>query len=127
MRGKLFDAARRDMAKFATSGGFEQDMSITTKDGSLTVDVKGLSSGKMVPALNALDNQVISSTFHVSIPEQTLLDLEYPVRNALGKVAMIDHRVTVNDNTDTPRNFIVTENHPNTTTGLIVLILGRAE
>lgn len=52
---------------------------------------------------------------------------DYPVRNDDGEVAMIGDRVTMADSTGIQKEYIVQQNIPDETIGLITLILGDYE
>ncbi|MBB6236495.1 hypothetical protein HDC90_001107 [Pedobacter sp. AK013] len=127
MQGRLLQAARRDLNKIVSSGGFEDDIILSTPDGTITVEVKGLTTG-ITERYDNEGNKVNSSKTHVSIPEETLLLLAYPVRSVKsGKVALLDHKVKVNDSNGNTQSFVITETNPNATTGLIICFLGRSE
>jgi len=122
--GKILAMARRDAQKFATSGGFQEDITLSTPDAAKIVQVTGFHTGVWMDYDND-GNKVNSDKFHIDIPEQALIDLDYPVRNAAGKVALKNHLVTVKDNTGTDREFVINESHPNGTLGLLICTLGR--
>jgi hypothetical protein len=127
MQGKLLAAIRRDAQKFATAGGFEEDITLTNPGGTQTITLTGLATGRWQSYLDTDGKLVNSASYHISVPEKALTDLEYVVRSPTsGKVKLENHRVTVKDNTGVPRNYVVNECFPNSTTGLIVLILGIA-
>lgn len=123
MSGALLAQARLDAQRFTEAGGFEDDIIITTKDGSLTKTVKGRASGIWLK-YDEEGNVINTANNRVAIHENTLLAQAYPVRNADGQVALKDHKILVNDQTGTQRSFTVTEQFPNATTGLIMLQLG---
>ncbi len=122
--GKLLAAARIDAAKVAGTGGFNDDIMVSTPDGQTTITVTGLTTGIWVNT-DTMGNTVDKDSSHVAIPEQAFIDQGYTVRNQLGKVALKGHLVQVKDNIGTLRNFTVERCEPNVTTGLIMLILGR--
>ncbi len=55
---------------------------------------------------------------------ESVMPLAYPVRNASGEVAMIGDRVTMADSTGTQKEYMVQQNIPDETVGLITLMLG---
>jgi hypothetical protein len=68
--------------------------------------------------------KVSSKNIHVSISEKQFTDVGYPVRNGNGEVALQGHFVDFSDSTGTVKNYVVREQYPDETIGLIVLILG---
>jgi hypothetical protein len=68
--------------------------------------------------------RVSSRNIHVTVAEKQFIDKSYPVRNASGDVALQGHRVAVADSTGVVKNYVVREQYPDETVGLIVLILG---
>lgn len=68
---------------------------------------------------------VNGTNIHVTVSEKLLTDLNYPVRNANSEVALYRHRVSAKDSTGTIRHYVVREQYPNETVGVIVLILGE--
>lgn len=65
-----------------------------------------------------------STVARCTVSEQALIALLYPVRNATGDVAMINHKVTFSDLGD-EYTYLVKENWPNEMLGAIVLILAK--
>jgi len=126
MTGNLLAQARADMQKIVQSGGFQDDIVLSTADGSIEVAVQGLASGIHV-AFDSEGNSVDSNKAHVSIPEQTLISLGYPVRNASGRVSLKNHKVKVKDAVGNDQNFVINSAQPNETTGLLICILGRSK
>ena len=72
-------------------------------------------------------NSVNSKNAHVSFSEKFLTDLNYPVRNLDGEVSMVGHKVRVKDSTGLDKTYVIEENYPDETIGLIVCILGNFE
>ena len=127
MSGKLLLQARSDAIKFTTSGGFEEDILLKTKDGSMQLAVKGLSSGH-TQTLDTDGSPINSESKHVSFPEIYLIQANYPYKSIrTGKIALSGHQVMVKDNTGFEANYVINECHPNATTGLIICILGRVQ
>lgn len=122
----LLAAARQDMQTIATTGGFTADISLSTPDGSASASITGLSTGRWESYTDGQGNPVNSRSRHIAIPEQTLAGLNYPVRNAGGEVAMTNHRIVVKDVDGQERKYVISQCHPNETTGLLVCLLGRA-
>jgi hypothetical protein len=65
-----------------------------------------------------------STVARVTVSEQALLELDYPVRNDRGDVAMINHTVTWSDLND-EYTYKIRETWPNEMLGCIVLILAK--
>lgn len=123
MSGGLLQLAKRDAKKIVTSGGFQESMSITTKDGNTTVSLTGFATKHHM----SFDTDGLPSNtknVHVTIDENILIANGYPVRNNKGEVALNLHRVSYPDSTGAVKNYIVTETFPDETLGLITLILG---
>ena len=123
MVGNILKAARADAKRYTSSGGFEDDITIKTPDGSTTVNIKG-SATKHHISFDTDGNQVNSKNAHIRIVEDDLVALGYPVRNASGEGNLRNHLVSVPDSTLVIRNYIITETFPNETMGVIVCILG---
>jgi len=58
---------------------------------------------------------------------ESVMPITYPVRNDAGEVSMIGDRVTMADSTGVQKEYIVQQNIPDETVGLITLILGDYE
>jgi len=71
--------------------------------------------------------KISSLNAHVSFSEKTLTDAGVTVRNSAGEVNLLGKRVQINDSADVLRDYVVVEQYPDETIGLIVLILGSAE
>lgn len=118
--GRIIDQARKDARRFATAGGFEEDITLSTPDGSSEFLGKGLTTGHWINFDNS-GNSVNTTSNHIDISETDLILAEYPYKNTkTGRVALTDHKVTVRGET-----FVINECHPNSTTGLIICILGQ--
>ncbi|HMI01627.1 MAG TPA: hypothetical protein VK541_04050 [Pedobacter sp.] len=127
MSGKLLLQARKDAIKFVSAGGFEEDILIKTKDETIELAVKGLTSGH-TQIFDNDGNGVISTSFHIDVPEQFFIEADFPYINPRsGKIDLKGYKVFSPDNTQAVRHYVVNETHPNATTGLIICILGRAE
>lgn len=60
----------------------------------------------------------------ITVSELSLSQLNYPVRNDANAVAMKDHIVSWTDASKQTRTYIVTQQFPDESTGLILLELG---
>ena len=126
MAGDLLTAARHDARLYATEGGFQENISIETPDGSTNVNITGLATKHHI--FFDTDGTVMNGkNAHINIVESQLSDLNYPVRDSNGEVNLINHVVNVADSSGVIKRFIIKENHPSETFGLIVCILGDLE
>lgn len=123
MSGSILTAAKADAKKFVTSGGFEEDITITTPSGDRTLTIKGLAT-KHHLSFGSDGLPVSSKNAHVCIDEQQLLDETYPVRNANEEIDLLAHKISFKDSSGVIKNYIVKDAYPDETLGLITLILG---
>lgn len=122
----LLQQAKKDAAKIASSGGFQVDAILSTKDGAVSLAVTGLATGTwMFFDDSEQGKSVNSSSNSFDIPEQQLIDAAYPYQNNRGRIDLKDHNIVVNDGASMSGSFVINEQHPNATLGLIVCILGR--
>jgi hypothetical protein len=128
MTGKLLAQARKDALKFVTSGGFEDDITITSPDGTNVLAFTGWVSGRWQSFVDDNGRIVASASNHVNIPESVLTAAEYPVRSeTTGKVKLEGHKIQANDNNGVVWKFVIDKCYPNSTTGLIMCILGQSK
>jgi hypothetical protein len=126
MTGKILAQARKDALKFVTSGGFQDDIILTAPDGTMLA-FSCLTSGRWQSYTDDNGKVVASASNHINIPEKVLTDAEYPVRSlTTGKVKLEGHKVQAKDNNGTVLNFVINTCYPNSSTGLIMCILGQA-
>lgn len=123
MSGKILELARRDAKNYVKSGGFEETISLSNPDGSASISLTGFATKHHIN-FDSDGLPINSKNAHVTIDENYLLDNDYPVRNSKGEVSLMKHRISVPDSTGVVRNYVVKENFPDETLGLIVLILG---
>lgn len=121
--GSLIELAKRDAKRFVTSGGFEEPLTISTPNGLLKIALTGWATKHHITFDNE-GNQVNAKNVHVTLNEELLTSLGYPVRNARGEVNLMGHLVSFADSSKLIKNYIVRENYPDEVLGLIVLILG---
>jgi hypothetical protein len=122
----LFNIIKRDAKFIVNNGGYQVDISITTKDKSQTVDITGWAV-KVVGFFDTDGNQVNAKNVHCTIDEQTLIDLGYPVRSSrkgIEEVDLIGHFVSFKDSSGQLKNYMVRENLPDENLGLITIWLG---
>lgn len=121
--GSLIELAKRDAKRFVTNGGFEEPLTIATPNGVLTIALTGWATKHHI-SFDADGNQINAKNVHVTLNEELLTTLGYPVRNARGEVNLMGHLVSFADSSKVIKNYIVRENYPDEVLGLIVLILG---
>lgn len=126
MSGSLLSAARKDAKRYVKEGGFQEDIFLSTPSGHIGVNITGLKSkhhfeyesdGTLLNDRNA----------HICIDEDDLAAENYPVRDSNGEINLINHRVRATDSSGEEKNYIIKENLPDETLGLIVCLLGDFE
>lgn len=123
----LFDIIKRDAKFIVNNGGYQVDISMTTKDNSKTVNIKGWAV-KVSGSFDSDGNQVNTKNVHCTIDEDALISLGYPVRTekkkGIEEVDLIHHRVSFADSTGVVKHYLVRENVPDENLGLITIWLG---
>ena len=122
MAGGILDAARKDSKSYITKGGFESDIVFKTPNGLTTASVTGFSSKHHIN-FDTDGAPVNAKNAHICIDEDALELLGYPVR-IKNEVNLLRHRVDVKDSTGEIKEYIIKENFPDETLGLIVCVLG---
>src|SRR4051812_17361543 len=119
----LMDIARRDMLRFSTdTNGFA--VPIIFADNNSPVNSVTAPGTAFKHHLRVNEHGAANTkTARVTIHEDALTALEYPVRDDNGEVNLINHRVTWTDITGEAKTYVIWENFPNETTGLIVCLL----
>ena len=124
MSGKLLEQARKDARKFLSSGGFEEEMTLTHPSGAPSLTFKGLHSKHWI-SFDTDGSQVNSKNAHISISEQFLNENGYVTRNPkTGNIDLYKHRISVKDSTLIEKNYVINEVQPSETFGVIICILG---
>lgn len=124
--GALLQQAKKDAALFASAGGFQVDVILQPKDRSVSLPVTGLGTGTWMVFDDTRDGKSInSSSNHFDVPEQLLIDGAYPYKNSRGLISLVGHFVTLNDGAGMSGTFVINEQHPNATLGLVICMLGR--
>lgn len=123
MSGSLFQLAKRDSRKFVTKGGFEETITIVTPAKDKTLTLTGFATKHHIN-FDSDGNQINSKNVHICISESDLVANSYPVRNAKNEIFLLKHLVSFPDSSGVVKNYVVRENYPDETLGLIVLILG---
>lgn len=122
MSGNLMQLARRDSKFFVTSGGFEESITITTPSRDKTISLTGFATKHFIN-FDSDGNPINSKNVHICIDESVLVAQGYPVRNAKTEVTLLNHIVIYPDSTGVVKKYIIRENFPDETLGLIVCIL----
>lgn len=128
MTGALLQHARTLIGKIAgdAKGGFSVTATLSTPDNVTTLEVTGLGTGTWMVFEDLRNNKPVNSFSNsFDIPESQLIAGGYPYKNARGLISLKDHKVTVTDDAGMAGTFEISEQHPNATTGLIILILGK--
>ena len=124
MSGKILEAARRDARKMVSSMGFEEDIKLQTPNGGLLLELKGLHSKHWLK-FDTDGNAINSKNAHVTIHESFLRENSYPVRNQnTGEIDLINHIVSVKDESSIEKHYVIIETMPSETLGIIICILG---
>lgn len=122
----LLDTAKASIKRITTdTNGFGVSMVLIAPSGA-TVTIAGLHTKHHIN-VDTDGNPVNSKNAHVSISEEVLTALGYPVRNADREVNLKGHRVNVADSTGMVKNYVIQEWFPDESVGLIVCILGDYE
>ncbi len=122
--GNLFDLIKRDAKSFINNGGYQVDITLTTPDKTKTINITGWAA-KIAWSFDSDGNQVNTSNAHITIDEDVLTNLGYPVRNSNKEVSMLQHKIDFKDSSGELRHYIVRENLPDENLGLIYLVLGN--
>lgn len=123
MNSSLFDIVKRDAKSFINSGGYQIDIRLISKDGLKTINISGWAV-KHFGSFDSDGNQVNTKNVHVTIDEDILKGLGYPVRNSKNEISLLQHKVSFKDSSGDLKDYIVRENFPDENLGLILLILG---
>lgn len=125
----LLDIARQDVLNITTNTDeWAVPMTFTTPDQATTVSINGLHTKHLLEVKMDTQERVNSKKSSVSVSEADLVATGYPVRDMnTNEVALLGHLVSVKDSTGRVWNYIVNQNYPDETLGLIVCILGDTQ
>lgn len=121
--GNLFDIIKRDAKAIINSGGYHVDIEMSTPMDEKTVNITGWGV-KIAWSFDSDGNQVNTKNAHVTIDEDVLVNLGYPVRNAKKEISLLQHKVSFKDSSGEIKNYRVRESLPDENLGLIYLVLG---
>ena len=120
-------SAIEDWKRFATAGGFEVDITLTTPDDVTTADIKGIAM-KHHLSIDTDGREVSAKNAHITIIEADLVAANYPVRDAVnGEVKLKKHKVSYPDSTGNVKNYRISRTYPDETVGVITCILEKSE
>jgi len=118
----LLDIIQQDIADITSNANeFGRSCLFTAPDES-TATVVVLHSKHRI-SVDGDGVPVNSKNSHISVSEQLLTALDYPVRDDNGEVNLSGHTVAIKDSTGTTMNYLISEWFPDETIGLIVCIL----
>lgn len=123
MSGRLLQAARRDAKRFVTNGGFQENITLTTKDKWTTIQILGEATKHHIN-IDSDGLPVNTKNVHIFISEDDLVAQNYPVRNKKNEVSLKGHLVSFPDSTGEVKNYVINETAPDESLGLIICILG---
>lgn len=122
----LLDQARID-ARSISIGPFSQTVNFVSTDGSVNVNINALGN-KIGRKVDSGTGVVVNSKNASVVPhEDELASVGFPVRNSVGEVSMVGVRVNTKDSSGRLCNYIVLEDIPDESIGLITLMLGDFE
>lgn len=123
MSGNLFQLAKRDAKFFVSNGGFEEDIELVTPSKDKSLKLTGFATKHHIN-FDSDGNPINSKNVHICIDESVLVANGYPCRNAKGEVFLKNHNVSFVDSSGIVKTYVVRENFPDETLGLIVCVLG---
>lgn len=119
----MLEQAQADVKRIRTDpSGFTKPITLTKKDGSLTVTIRGMHA-KVNAVMDTMGNIVNVKKSHISVSEDALVDAGYFVRNANNEVNMLGDKVAVQDSAGIICQYVIRETYPDETVGLIVCFL----
>lgn len=119
----LLDQIRADIAQI-TQGEFSTPVTFTSAGATPVVVTVNAVAVKHHVANDSMGNVVNGKNARVSVAESVLTGLGYPVRTSSGEAYLKGHRVTWADSSGQTWTYIIREQFPDETTGLILCILG---
>lgn len=125
-KGSLLKKAKLDASKMILSGGFSVDIELTTPDKSTSYETSGLATKHHIN-ISSDGLPINSKNAHVLLDEKKLIELGVNVRDLNNEVKLINYFVKVKDSSDFLREYVISENLPNETLGMIVCILADVD
>lgn len=121
----LFDLVKRDAKRYINAGGYQLNIEMLTPDKTKTINITGWAV-KHVISFDSDGNQVNTEISRVTIDEDVLVANGITIRNARGKISLLNYKVKFTDSSGVLRSFNVREQLPDQNLGLIMLILEDA-
>ena len=125
-KGNLLKKAKLDASRMILKGGFSVDIELTTPDKLTSYETSGLATKHHI-SINSEGLPINSKNAHVLLDEKELTELGIQVRDLNGEVKLINYFVKVKDSSDVLREYVISENLPNETIGMIVCILSDVD
>lgn len=125
MSGGLLQAAKADAKKHVMEGGFEETITLSTPDGASSIETTGFATKHHIN-FDTDGTAINAKNAHICVDENSLSLAGYPVRID-EEVNLLNHRVIFADSSGINKKYIIKENFPDETLGLIVCILGDYE
>ena len=122
MVSKLMQLAKRDSRHIVTKGGFEVEITLSTRQDDLTISLTGFATKHW----NSFDSDglpINAKNVHICVSETDLNELNFPCRTSKGEINLLKCKVSFVDSSGISKKYVVEENMPDETLGLIVLIL----
>lgn len=120
----LIAQAQADWQAFTSdSDEWGVQIAFSTPTGSQTATITGLHTKHHMGFDPVSGKSINTKNAHISFSEALLTAVGYPVRNAQGELNMLKHIVTVADSTGTEKKYVIRENYPDETVGVVVCIL----
>lgn len=123
MSGNILQLAKRDSKHFVNNGGFQVEIELVTPTKDRVLSLTGFATKHWIN-FDTDGNPVNSKNVHICIDEAVLLANGYPYRAKNTEIFLKNHFVKFADSSGVTKNYVIRENFPNETLGLIVCILG---
>jgi len=126
MNGRLFDIIKRDAKHFINNGGYQIDIQMISRDGSLTINITGWAV-KITGSFDSDGNQVNTKNVHITVDEDVLKSKGFPVRTNKKGIEEVDFsgvKANFVDSSGTLKSYFVREQFPNENLGLVNIGLG---
>ncbi len=123
MSGNILQAAKADAKRFILKGGFQEEISLFTPTGNMSVRTAGLATKHHI-SFDTDGNPINSKNVHICLDESDLINKGYIVRNSNKEITLLNHIVNFKDSSGEEKKYIVLQNYPDEVLGLIVCILG---
>ena len=126
MSGTILQKARKDAEKIISASGLEEDIKLRNPENTFEIDITGFAS-KHHLNFSTDGLPVNSQNAHVTISQSKLEELNYPFKNTDGEINLFQHKIFVSDSSGVVKNYVIEEQFPDETIGLISCILGNSE